>query len=294
MKKNIGRDNKFNIIWIPLWKCNFKCVYCQGWRNTNGLEFQPFNIIKEVFDRFFDKICEYKAKDDFIDFVITGGEPTIYPDIYKIVEYLLGKTDRICICSNLSFDVKEFLKMNFPEDKVNISATYHSSCMNIENFINNLMPLKKYMKEESVMFVADNDNLKKQKEMVSKINAFGIKVNPLCLKYMGQQYKDMQDGQKCGSLDILNSDEEKEIVKSIRQEQKINVSDYESADESPFGKKCLAGYKYIQIFPNGNIRKCTLDMDFLGNIFDGDIKLYKSPEVCRQKICTHQYDNIIE
>jgi sulfatase maturation enzyme AslB (radical SAM superfamily) len=62
------------IFWIPLWKCNFKCVYCQGWRNTNGLEFQPFNIIKEVFDRFFDKICEYKAKDDFIDFEITGGE----------------------------------------------------------------------------------------------------------------------------------------------------------------------------------------------------------------------------
>ena len=84
------------------------------------------------------------------------------------------------------------------------------------------------------------------------------------------------------------------IIKESKEKQGLSLSEYEAGVKSSFGKRCLAGYKYIQIFPNGNIKICTIDKTYLGNIFDKDFHLYNEPHKCVKKYCPHQFNLIVE
>lgn len=281
-------NNIFEITWLPLWDCNFRCRYCLGWYNTNALKFQPLNTIIKMWDIFLGKIMNSETD---VNLTISGGEPTIYPNIFQFLQHLINKYPNIhvSLCTNLSFNAVEFLKFNFQDNRIALNATFHPSCMSTENFVENLILLKKYIPYGTVNFVADETNLKKQQDFIKSINDCGIKLNPLFFKSFRHEQET-----EYGNLEVLNSEDEINLVKKIKSEQNLDSSDYESTKQSSFGKKCTAGYRYIQIFPNGNIRKCSMDSTYLGNIFDEDLNLYQEPQRCKQKICPHQYHNIIE
>jgi len=135
-------NNKFEITWLPLWKCNFKCPYCSGWRNTNGLEFQPLNILTNIWDNLFENIKSSELK---IDLIISGGEPTIYPNFFELLKYFITKVSKIHICTNLSFNASEFLNLKIPYDKISFNTTFHPTCISIDKFLANLMLLKDYI-----------------------------------------------------------------------------------------------------------------------------------------------------
>jgi MoaA/NifB/PqqE/SkfB family radical SAM enzyme len=288
-------SNKFKITWLPLWNCNFRCHYCFGWTNTNALEIQPLANLIKVWDSFFHKIQKTETE---IELIISGGEPTIYPNFFELMQYFTTKFFRIniYICTNLSFNVHDFLNLKIPNNKILFNITFHPACISLDNFINNLIPVKEYIAYNTISFVADKDNLKKQENFIKKINNYGIKVNPLNLKFTHKNIIREENLQKkeYGNLEVLNSKQEINLIKEIRDKQNLASSDYENSKQSSFGKKCLAGYKYIQIFPNGNIRKCSMDSTYLGNLFDEDIQLYTEPHRCKQEICPNQYHNIIE
>jgi len=281
----MNNNNKFEITWLPLWKCNFKCPYCRGWANTNALEFQPLNTLIKVWNNFFNKIQKTE-----IDLIISGGEPTIYPNIFELLQYFITKVSRVHVCTNFSLNAQDFLNLKLSKEKIFFHPTFHPACMPLDNFINNLMLLKEYVNDVPVTFVADEDNLKKQKEFTKKINDCGLQAAPLCLK----SFVEEPPKKESVGFRVLNSEDEMKTIKEIRSEQQIISSDYENSKQSSFGKKCLAGYKCLYILPNGNISKCSMDSTYLGNIFNGDLNLYKEPQLCKQKICPHQYKNIID
>lgn len=281
--------NNFEITWLPLWKCNFKCPYCPLFEETNALEFQPLNILIKIWNNLFEKIQSSNLK---ITLNISGGEPTIYPNFFKLLQYFITKVSKIHVSTNLSFNPYDFLNLKFPTNTICFHATFHPSCMSVDDFIKNLVPLKQYLINESVEFVADKNNLENQKMIIKKINDCGIKVKFLFLKFIGQ---DLPDKKNYTNAKIINSEREIKTIQKIRAEQIVKGSDYEIAKKGPFGKKCLAGYKSIYILPNGNITRCALDPTYLWNIFDRDIiNLYQEPQICKQKICPSQYLNIIE
>ncbi|MDD5021643.1 MAG: hypothetical protein PHR82_05845 [Endomicrobiaceae bacterium] len=283
----MNNNNKFEITWLPLWKCNFKCPYCLGWTNTNALEFQPLNNIIKAWDNLFQKIQD---TDTEIELNISGGEPTIYPNIFEILKYFTKKVLKIHVCTNFSLNARDFLNLKLPTEKIFFHATFHPACMSLDNFINNLTLLKEYVKNIPVTFVADENNLKNQEEFIKKINDCGMQAAPLCLK----SFVEEPPKKESIGLKVLNSEDEMKVIKKIKDTQHISSSDYESSQCSPFGKKCLAGYRCLYILPNGNISKCSMDSTYLGNIFDKDLNLYKEPQLCKQKICPHQYRNIID
>jgi len=279
---------------LPLWKCNFKCPYCNGWKDTNALEFQPLNTLIGIWDNLFEKI---KSSEFKIELIISGGEPTIYPNFFELLRYFITKVSKVHICTNLSFNASEFLNLKSTVDCVSLHATFHPACISVNDFIKNLIPLKKYVENKTVNFVADENNLKKQKILMKAINKHEIKTNPLFLKFVGKDvFKEKKFVKKNNyeNSEILNSEEEIKMIKEIRDEQDLQISDYESSETFSLGKKCLAGYKSLYIMPNGNIRKCSLDSTYLGNIFDKNFNLYQEPQICKQKICPNQYRDIID
>ena len=139
--------NEVNVNWIMLWKCNFRCIYCDTYLNTNALEYQPFEKIKRVFNKLVEQLQKQNNK---IHLTITGGEPSIYPNFFDIVKYFVEKIDSLTICTNLSFDVKKFYDIckDFKE-RINIHPTFHPSCMEIEKFMNNITKINR---QENVCF----------------------------------------------------------------------------------------------------------------------------------------------
>lgn len=286
--------NEVNVNWIMLWKCNFRCIYCDTYLNTNALEYQPFEKIKRVFNKLVEQL---QKQNDKIHLTITGGEPSIYPNFFDIVKYFVEKIDSLTICTNLSFDVKKFYDIckDFKE-RINIHPTFHPSCMEIEKFMNNITVVKPFLQRSLVNVVCDKYNMKEINSIVQQLNDKGVKVNLLPFKYTTEKIKETENikEEELSRLEILNDAEELTKIEKMKQEQNLDLSEYESGKKSPFGKKCLTGYKFLQIFPNGNIRRCSMDNTYLGNIFDEDYQLYTRIQSCKQQACRYEFHNIIE
>lgn len=289
------KEDSVSITWIPLWKCNFNCIYCDSPLKTNSLEFQPLDKIMDVFDNFIKIV---KKNSNIVKVTLSGGEPSIYPNFFEIVKYFTRVVDSVSLCTNLSFDAQKFLNIfKNSADKVSINPTFHPSCMKLEYFMNNLKVLKPFIfNKNNVNFVADKYNIKELDNVIKEINSIGIKVNVLTFKYYTDKIIKTEniEQKKYDSLEVLNSEKEIHKIKQMKEKQGLSLSEYETGQTLSFGKKCLAGYKYIQIFPNGNIRRCTLDKTYLGNIFDKDLHIYDEPHKCVKKYCMHQFNYIIE
>lgn len=83
--------------------CNLRCTWCYA-KNTNYLSKynMDLGLAKELVD-----ICD-QLKIKHI--TIIGGEPTIYPDLFEIIEYINTKCMKCGIVTNgLAFEKEEFV-----------------------------------------------------------------------------------------------------------------------------------------------------------------------------------------
>lgn len=73
-------------------KCNFKCPYCQGIRpDFSGT--QPFNVSMDILKFWID--------DGLVNVRFSGGEPTLYKDLTKLVSFCKeNNVERIAISTN--------------------------------------------------------------------------------------------------------------------------------------------------------------------------------------------------
>lgn len=102
--------------------CNQKCMCCPCQKDSN---------LKSIIELEELKIQADKMETAGItDVTISGGEPTIYPDFFEIIEYLVNKNLKVHILSN----GEKFSNINFAEKfikivknkEVTVTTTFHS------------------------------------------------------------------------------------------------------------------------------------------------------------------------
>ena len=104
--------------------CNQKCICCPC-DKQRGLE--AVIDLEELKDTV-DHLCEI----GITDVTISGGEPTISPYFFQMIEYILNKGLNIHILSNgEKFSNNEFLKkfievVNNKKTSVTVTTTFHS------------------------------------------------------------------------------------------------------------------------------------------------------------------------
>lgn len=110
-------------------KCNYRCKYCFA-------NFQRPDLTLEDAKRVVDSICEYFEKNNIHDgrINIAGGEPSIYPHLDEIIDYIYERGVRISIISNGSFLSVD--RVNAWRGKVemiglSIDAASESGCLSI-------------------------------------------------------------------------------------------------------------------------------------------------------------------
>jgi len=84
----------------------------------------------------------------------------------------------------------------------------------------------------------------------------------------------------------LNTEEEKEIIRSISPYKDEERLGYQLKNISPKGKLCKAGFHYAVIRADGKVDRCSqYENGSVGNFMDEDFKLFDSPGPCEMEYC---------
>ncbi len=108
---------------ICIWnKCNSKCLMC-----SNPSDFQARDPYKDYsFDALKERIDKIKLVDDKI--ILTGGEPTIHPEFFKLLSFIRKKFSKTTIefdTNGRRFCYPSFTKKVLLFNKINIYTSLH-------------------------------------------------------------------------------------------------------------------------------------------------------------------------
>lgn len=131
----------FKIEWNLGKRCNFNCSYCDEYTHDTKSKHIPFEVAKNTIDKIVEKTHGKKIKIN-----LTGGEPTVNPNIEKIIDYMYSKNIDIGITTNGSRTL-DFYKKILP--KLNsLVFSYHMEYHNREVIPENIVELKKLAQEQ--------------------------------------------------------------------------------------------------------------------------------------------------
>lgn len=229
------------IIFVPTWKCNLKCSYC----DYSTLESECSNYIVNAFANSFEVDRELtwlewlEKLERFNPYLLemTGGEPTLYKDLHKLLNHL-PNSSRWAITSN-SLNSKMIRKLNF-QNCLAWTASYHFK--NKEQFIDNL----KYIRTQGVnvrvtlVFTPDNDE-ECMAAAFEMSQYFGINLHPLL-----KQDFDWND-----HLDVWDR-----FKKFANGRNILFIENIPPKWEPQRFKQCSAGYDYFALMPDGKVLRC--------------------------------------
>ena len=129
-----GCDNGIPTIFIRLAGCNLRCSYCDTkYAYYEGNEMEIDEIFKEIKKWDCKRVC------------ITGGEPLLQNNIYKLIDFLLHRKYEISVETNGSIDIS---KLSLRDIVIKMDLKCPSSGMH------------KKMRRENINLLRERDELK--------------------------------------------------------------------------------------------------------------------------------------
>lgn len=263
--------------WDISYVCNYKCSYCiiDTWRQTTYLTPEEWKTI-------WDSIYELYGSTHIR---FSGGEPTVYPDFWRILRYL-GEHHTLNITTNLSFDVEAFVREIKPvADKARlvVSASYHPEFVEAEDFIKRILYLKENGICASASMVSWPAYLKNAKAAMDMMQRNGIQflIIPLQGTHFGKQYPESYTDEErvlLQKLSVLTSNPVSKVMADFK------LQDHPEDNKA---RLCRMGQNAAVLRPNGDAYRCCCfeKAAYLGNIIDGTFKLLDEPAYCGLKPC---------
>ncbi len=146
-------------VFIRFRKCNLRCSYCDTkWADSDDCKTEMLSP---------EEITEYVIGTGVKNVTLTGGEPLLQADIYRLIEMLMKNECRIEIETNGSISVKELSKKEYRPD---FTLDYKLPSSNMENFM--LTENYNYLSENDVIkFVAGSiSDLEKAVEIIERFS----------------------------------------------------------------------------------------------------------------------------
>ncbi len=140
--------NAYRFHWDIITHCNYKCSYCYS--RANDIQWSKMTN-KETIDKVFEKFNEIPSE---IEVILLGGEPTISPYYFDIVNrlYQLKNLNIFGIITNGSKLTNSFIDkhLNF-KDKINFNLSCHFSELENHNDVSNFLESAYYIKKNGFM-----------------------------------------------------------------------------------------------------------------------------------------------
>lgn len=255
-------EPKYTFGWDLCYTCNYRCPYCGVWEKKSS---QDLLInAKEwlvIWERIFERYGSCRI-------YMSGGEPSTYPYFYDLVKELTKK-HLVDICTNLSWDTGKIIP-GVPIENLKISATFHPSFADFEDFFKKVTKIKEYLSNSQIFYVAYSAQIKEMPQRSNRLKEQGINLIPLPLR---------------GNQEVLNTEEEKKIIEEVTP-YSGEKKEYQLQRISPKGKLCRAGQHYAVIRANGAVDRCSQYQDCgVGSVLDKDFKLFDQALPCQKAYC---------
>ncbi len=173
-------DGKGHMLtWFVTWKCNYRCPYC--WERMEEEKYRGQKTIRNDLSpsMWADAINRISPRELYI----TGGEPTIYNDLPKVIE-LLDKSISIRMTTNFgqTFNLSTYEKMIKKGRFLSITASYHPTEVKKEVFFDKVRHAKSIGIVEncgfSIEMVLYPDDLSNAEELMRFCEEEDIDVSP--------------------------------------------------------------------------------------------------------------------
>lgn len=316
---NIMMDNKNFLVNFSLGNfCNYSCSYCWPAVHAGTHPFRNFNFYSLFIDDLKDEI--YKRHFNSLSILFTGGEPTAYKFLPKVIKNFCNDDRRIknnlLLNTNLSPALSwwdKFLKISNKANARFIVASFHHEFADTDLFIKKAA----YLKEKGVGVIIRKVVKPTEQDINYCIDLFhqfekeGLYFEMKPYLHNAPQKKGSTTfvGKKIheGFTDEMFSrlEETQKSSKYISDAELIKISLFDSdgteknidSEMGLFygnglnfnGWNCSAGFNHLSISHDGNIQRC-FDIKnkeaILGNIYEGTFKLHDTPTPCPVTSCS--------
>ena len=267
-------NNKRGLIrftWNMLYDCNYRCSYC--FFEGKWDEYKKRNIYLSA-NQWMEHWNRIYRKYGTCYILITGGEPTIYPNFIELISKLSQIHYPINISSNASGDLGSFVEKIDPK-KVSLSISFQPEFARLDEFLEKLIFLRRHKFDGCINLVAYPpflNNLEEYRKRFSSQNE-QLKVIPFWGSFKGKNYP-----------------------YDYTQDEKLTIG----IDENWFkkvrkkGGLCQAGHRTALIFPDGKVARCGQigERFIIGNFLDPDFKLLDMPLPCDSESCPCDEDKL--
>lgn len=253
------------VYWECTERCNYKCIHCytsSGLKNSyTGL---PFGIVKKLINEMDRYGTEF--------FSIGGGEPLLYPHLFKVLEYANNKGLTIEMTTNASLitreTIKKLIKSGLKFIQVSLDGATEKTYLNIRkggNFrkVVKILPVLAQYFTLSVCVVINKLNYTEINSLIrlaKKVGAKHFRVIPLMEIGRGADMESLQLSKK----EFRNL--HKFIYNQRKKERSINIQLNENLvipqtknifwmPKNHFG--CSAGRTICSIDAHGNVYPCS-------------------------------------
>jgi len=263
--------------------CNFRCKYC--FLSLEELK-NPANNgsgdISKVIDFFDGSNLKWRVH-------MCGGEPFLYP---KFVELCAGLTKKHYISMNTNLTsslIGDFVKKIDPRRVRFLSCSLHISTrekLNLkEAFIKKFKLLEQAGFNAYVTQVFHPEIIPEFNKTFEYFGNAGITINPTIFRgrHKGKHYPHAYTQEEASKILFFQ--------RKIRKTNGRYHLHYEPSEEftkgylSFKGVPCSTGRKAVIIDQDGRIKRCYDEDTYLGNIFEGKLKLFDTNRVCSAEIC---------
>lgn len=249
-----------------LTKCNYHCEFCSGPRMKKEIQrgYSEADI--------YSVIDFFNGSDKTWLLGMSGGEPSIHPHFYKLIESLKSQ-HYFYFFSNLTFDVHKFIEI-VPSSRVQyIKASLHKEA-DIEEFLSKFDLLYQNNYNPILIMVSTPDSFDRIKQVaqISKEKGYSFNLSTLEGPYKGKNYPN--DYTKEEELFIHKYIDEPGNLMRLFNKTPGGLNTYDS--------KCKAGSKSFKLdLETGNFQVCESDSTPLGNVYEKTFKPYLENIKCK-------------
>ncbi|MGC1119717.1 MAG: radical SAM protein [Candidatus Methanofastidiosia archaeon] len=279
-------------------RCNLRCTHCYD--DTEDHQDMPVENCEEVLDQFFALCCQWRRSPVIW---LTGGEPTLHPHFWHILDYIKIHSDLtdvhsvVAVLSNGINFTDEFVK-RLEEHPLHIyvqisldgaRAETHDAIRGKGSFdkaVGALKLLKPTAVETHIHFVVHKDNYEDAFTMPDLARVLGanvLTVTRLVPWGRGKElYEKMLTSEQVKNLfknlsddldEIMAADSSPEtLISRARCDWPVIYPDPSTPEASTKnGFKCGVGLSYINIQENGDVYPCRRMPIKIGNVFEEDL-----------------------
>jgi MoaA/NifB/PqqE/SkfB family radical SAM enzyme len=280
--KGFRRDippHRVCITWLINNKCNYRCTYC-----LNGFEEPPrFRVLSA--EEWLSVWGEIYNKYGTTSIQITGGEPTVYPNFFEIMNNV-GKMHYVELQTNLSWEPQELIDKVSCECVSRIGGSFHPQYAEFRPFLNKMVKLQEAGFKVEINYVAYPPLLKEAENRINEAKEKQVQLSILSFQgeYQGKKYPENYNEEERQILKNLNvsSGESAEAMADWDVEKK-KIGTVEEA-RAPL-RVCRMGQMYTWIKPDGEAMRCCKSNTVLGNIIDKTFNLLDEAQGCSIKNC---------